>query len=44
LIAYRWPGNIRELSNAIEHGILFCDCETIDLPDLPVMDPLTLSQ
>ena len=44
LIAYRWPGNIRELSNAIEHGILFCDCETIDLPDLPVMDPLTLPQ
>jgi DNA-binding NtrC family response regulator len=35
LIAYRWPGNIRELNNSIERAILFCDGETIDLPDLP---------
>ncbi len=34
LCAYRWPGNIRELSNAIERAMLFCDGETIDLPDL----------
>jgi two-component system response regulator AtoC len=38
LVAYRWPGNIRELSNAIERGILFCNGETIDLPDLPALD------
>jgi two-component system, NtrC family, response regulator AtoC len=36
LMAYRWPGNIRELSNTIERAMLFCDGETIDLPDLPV--------
>ena len=30
-----WPGNIRELSNAIERAMLFCDGEAIDLPDLP---------
>jgi len=38
LVAYNWPGNIRELSNAIERGMLFCNCEVIDLPDLPVLN------
>ncbi len=32
---YNWPGNIRELSHAIEHAILFSDGQSIDLPDLP---------
>ena len=35
LKAYPWPGNIRELSNAIQRAMLFCDGEQIDLPDLP---------
>ena len=35
LMKYNWPGNIRELSHAIEHAILFSDGQTIDLPDLP---------
>ncbi|MHB8111907.1 MAG: sigma-54-dependent transcriptional regulator [Bellilinea sp.] len=35
LMNYNWPGNIRELSHAIEHAILFSDGQTIDLPDLP---------
>ena len=34
LVAYNWPGNIRELSNVIERALLFCDGEKIDLPDL----------
>lgn len=38
LVGYRWPGNIRELSNAIERGLLFCDGDVIDLPDLPLLD------
>jgi two-component system, NtrC family, response regulator AtoC len=33
--SYTWPGNIRELSNAIERAMLFCDGETIQLGDLP---------
>jgi len=32
---YDWPGNIRELSNAIERAMLFCDGMTINLADLP---------
>jgi two-component system, NtrC family, response regulator AtoC len=35
MIAYSWAGNIRELNNAIERAMLFCDGQTIDLPDLP---------
>lgn len=35
LTAYEWPGNIRELSNAIERAMLFCDGESIELADLP---------
>lgn len=38
LVAYRWPGNIRELSNSIERAMLFCDGDVIDLPDLPAAD------
>lgn len=32
---YSWPGNIRELSNAIERAMLFCDGMTINAADLP---------
>lgn len=32
---YSWPGNIRELSHAIERAILFCDGDTIEVNDLP---------
>jgi transcriptional regulator with PAS, ATPase and Fis domain len=35
LIAYDWPGNIRELSNAIERAMLFCDEAIIELSHLP---------
>jgi two-component system response regulator AtoC len=35
LIAFNWPGNIRELSNTIERAMLFSDGEVIDLSDLP---------
>jgi two-component system response regulator AtoC len=35
MIAYQWPGNIRELRNVIERAMLFCDDPAIDLAHLP---------
>ncbi|MCS6908930.1 MAG: sigma-54 dependent transcriptional regulator [Anaerolineales bacterium] len=35
LMAYDWPGNIRELAHAIERAMIFCDDEAIDLHHLP---------
>ncbi len=35
LIQYDWPGNIRELRNAIERAIIFCDDPVIDIQHLP---------
>ena len=35
LVAYDWPGNIRQLSNAIERAMLFCDEASLGLEHLP---------
>jgi len=35
LMAYDWPGNIRELRNIIERAIIFCDDAAIDIGHLP---------
>jgi DNA-binding NtrC family response regulator len=37
LTDYHWPGNIRELSNAIESAMLFCDEAVLDIPYLPLV-------
>ena len=34
-LSYRWPGNIRELENILEHGICFSRDDYIRLEDLP---------
>jgi transcriptional regulator with GAF, ATPase, and Fis domain len=36
LMDYCWPGNIRELENAIEHAFVICRQGDIDLFDLPL--------
>lgn len=35
LLEYNWPGNIRELRNALEHAVIFSDTSIITLQDLP---------
>jgi len=35
MMKYDWPGNIRELKNAIERAMLFCDDTAIDIQHLP---------
>jgi len=36
IMEHSWPGNIRELENAIEHAFVICDSDQIELKDLPV--------
>ena len=35
LMAYAWPGNVREIRNAIEYAFVLCQEGLIDLPHLP---------
>ncbi len=36
LLRYQWKGQVRELQNVIEHAMIFCDKEYIDVIHLPV--------
>lgn len=35
ILAYSWPGNIRELKNALERAAILCSGDTVTLDDLP---------
>jgi len=41
LLAHDWKGNVRELRNAVERAMIFCDRETIGIEDLPAELPGT---
>jgi DNA-binding NtrC family response regulator len=36
LVAYGWPGNVRQLENSIERGVALCRGEEIEVEDLPM--------
>jgi two-component system response regulator HydG len=36
LLSHRWPGNVREIENAIERGVVLCEGNMIDEDHLPV--------
>jgi len=38
LTQYDWPGNVRQLRNAIERAVILCDKERISLRELPFID------
>jgi len=35
LVHYNWPGNVRQLINALEHSAISCKGDTIEVSDLP---------
>ena len=35
MLAYDWPGNVREIENAVEHAFVVCQGEEITIFDLP---------
>jgi NtrC-family two-component system response regulator AlgB len=44
MVRYPWPGNIRELRNAIERGIILASGSEVGLADLPAQIGATLPQ
>jgi DNA-binding NtrC family response regulator len=37
LLAFDWPGNVRQLRNVIERAIILCDKDIIGVKDLPLL-------
>ncbi|MBW1901094.1 MAG: sigma-54-dependent Fis family transcriptional regulator [Deltaproteobacteria bacterium] len=38
LTEYDWPGNVRQLRNAIERAVILCEKEQVSLRELPLLD------
>jgi DNA-binding NtrC family response regulator len=37
MVRYDWPGNVRQLQNAVDHALVLHNSEFIQLKDLPVV-------
>ncbi len=35
MVSYSWPGNVRQLINALEHSTITCKGDTLEITDLP---------
>ena len=42
LAEYDWPGNVRQLRNAIERAVILCEKDQISLLELPLLDDVEL--
>jgi DNA-binding NtrC family response regulator len=41
LIEYHWPGNVRQLKNVVERGVILCETEVISLKELPLLGEIS---
>jgi DNA-binding NtrC family response regulator len=41
LTEYEWPGNVRQLRNAIERAVILCETDQISLQDLPMLSDIS---
>ena len=41
LLAFDWPGNVRQLRNVIERAIILCDKDIIGVKDLPLLGEIS---
>ena len=41
LLAFDWPGNVRQLRNVIERAIILCDTESIGVKELPLLGEIS---
>ncbi len=46
LLAYRWPGNVREMQNLVERMVILAENDRLTLADLPpeVLTPVSVAQ
>jgi DNA-binding NtrC family response regulator len=41
LVEYHWPGNVRQLKNVVERGVILCETSVISLKDLPLLGEIS---
>lgn len=41
LIKYDWPGNVRQLKNVVERGVILCEGNDITLKELPIFGEIS---